>query len=57
MLVGKWTVEGVLKSSESIAQRIACVKGEGGVGILQRARSIPRIKVVPQVENSSLSLF
>ncbi|HAY61282.1 MAG TPA: hypothetical protein DCY37_04040 [Acidaminococcaceae bacterium] len=38
-LVGQWTVEGVPKSQESIAQRSACVKGEGCVGILQRARS------------------
>lgn len=33
MLVGKWTVEGVLKSKESIAQRFVRVREGGCVGI------------------------
>ena len=39
MLVGKWTVEGVLKSKESIAQRLVRVR-EGGCVSIRRGHSI-----------------
>ena len=39
MLVGKWTVEGVLKSQESIAQRFVRVR-EGGCVSIRRVHRI-----------------